>query len=275
MSAMTLQETRGETVLTGGDSRYVENPFSYEGQHVSRWWQAFPLLVVALVLLAEAGTPDIRITPSILTVALAGFSLFLKPRMILIWAAVLVIPVVFSLAFVKTNGVREPPAVVALRTTAFLAVGFLAYALARTRATTRKQVADFSLLDALRTPVFVSDVDGAILYANQPLCDITGCEIDDLKRSSFFNHFAFSSSTTTDIDQYADWFLQKTGQTHRFQALKSKSGGGELGADLSVLDVGKTAYLLVQILPSGMLSDPLSAPLQDASSRNAKPISTV
>jgi len=86
--------------------------------------------------------------------------------------------------------VSDVPTVIVLRTLAFVVEAILAYALASTREVTRRQVTDFvSLLDALKTPVMVSDIDGAILYANEPMCDAIGREAEDVKDSSFVRHF--------------------------------------------------------------------------------------
>jgi len=250
VSRATLQQPSGQTVPTTATSRYILNPFSYAGQNISRWWQVVPLVVVAGVLLAEVGTPAIRITPSVLTVALAIFSLFLRPRTIVIWAAVLVIPVLGSLLLIPTNGVYEATAVVALRTIAFLVVAGLAYSLARTRDAARRQVTDFvALLDALRTPVLVSDIDGTILYANEPMCDAIGREAEDVKNSSFVGHFFFGSSLSDDLDQYTDMFLGKSEAGRTKKNLSLRSGNMSYSADCSVLEIGGITYLLIQLEP--------------------------
>jgi PAS domain-containing protein len=250
VSPTTLQVPHSQTTFTSTASRYVRNPFSYDGQNVSRKWQVFPLLVVAGVLLAEVGTPAIRITPSVLTVALAIFSLFLSPRAILVWTAVLVLPVLGSLVFISSSGVFDPPAVIALRTVAFLVVAGLAYSLARSRDTARRQVTDFvALLDALRTPVLVSDIDGTVLYANEPMCDAIGREAEDVKDSSFVRHFSFGSSPSDDLDQYTDMFLGKSEAGRTKETLSLRSGNMSYNADCSVLEIGGIPYLLVQLEP--------------------------
>jgi PAS domain-containing protein len=250
VSPTTLQVPHSQTAFRATASRYIRNPFSYAGQNVSRWWQVFPLLVVAGVLLAEVGTPAIRITPSVLTVALAIFSLFLRPRAILVWTAVLILPVLGSLVFVSSSGVFDPPAVIALRTVAFLVVAGLAYSLARSRDTARRQVTDFvALLDALRTPVLVSDIDGTILYANEPMCDATGREAEDVKDSSFVRHFSFGSSLSDDLDQYTDLFLGKSEAGRTKENLSLRSGNMSYSADCSVLEIGGITYLLIQLEP--------------------------
>jgi len=144
--------------------------------------------------------------------------------------------------------VFDVPTVIVLRTLAFVVEAILAYALASTREVTRRQVTDFvSLLDALRTPVMVSDIDGAILYANHPMCEITGYEIKDVKQSSLFKHFAFSTSLAMDTDEYTSWFLHKTGQGRHSKTLRSKSESAEHQADLSLLQIDRTDYLLIQV----------------------------
>jgi PAS domain-containing protein len=250
VSQTTLQVPHSQTAATTATSRYIRNPFSYAGQSVSRWWQIFPLVIVAGVLLAEVGTPAIRITPSVLTVALAIFSLFLQPRTIVIWAAVLVIPVLGSLLLIPTNGVYEAAAVVALRTIAFLVVAGLAYSLARTRDAARRQVTDFvALLDALRTPVLVSDIDGTVLYANEPMCDAIGREAEDVKNSSFVRHFSFGSSPSEDLDQYTDLFFGKSDAGRSKENLSLRSGNMSYSAECSVLEIGDIPYLLLQLEP--------------------------
>ena len=79
-----------------------------------RLW-VVPLVVVLVVFLLEFETPGIRIRPSLLTIALAIFALFLSAQAVLRWALILFVPVVLTLMFVPNNGVYETPGFVVLR----------------------------------------------------------------------------------------------------------------------------------------------------------------
>jgi transcriptional regulator of aromatic amino acid metabolism len=58
---------------------------------------------------------------------------------------------------------------------AFLVVGAMASALSSTKESARRQVVQLvSLLDALKMPVLVADIDGMVMFANQPCCKLLG-----------------------------------------------------------------------------------------------------
>ena len=68
-----------------------------------RWLVVVPFVAVFAALLIEIETPGIRVTPSLLTIALAIFALFLSPRAVLWWAVILFFPVVLTLLLVHVS----------------------------------------------------------------------------------------------------------------------------------------------------------------------------
>jgi PAS domain S-box-containing protein len=170
----------------------------------------FPVLLflcVVAVLLLEFVTPTLRVTPSLLTMCLAAFSLFLTPRQVIGWGLVLSVPVVGSLLLVSNSGVPEQPAVVALRTAAFLVVAVMAFGLSRYRLRSQIQVNSLvSLFEGLRTPLVISDVDGNINFANRSCCDLLGCTLQQAKDSTFFSLFSHPDHRGRSIEQYLGYF---------------------------------------------------------------------
>ena len=71
-----------------------------------RWLVVVPFVTVVAVLLLEFETPGIRVTPSLLTIALAIFALFLSPRAVFWWAVMLFFPVALTLWFRRNAGMR-------------------------------------------------------------------------------------------------------------------------------------------------------------------------
>lgn len=226
-------------------------PLSRTYDEPAPWRNIVPLAVSLAVILAEFGTPSIRITPSLLTISLAAFSLFLSPRAIIIWSAALLVPVVASLIFIPTSGVFEEPVVIALRVAAFIVVAGLAYGLARTREKARKQIRDLvSLLDALRNPVMVSDIDGLVLYVNRPCCDVLGQSDREVIHASFFNLFGFTEPISKTVEKYITFFFQPESQEPIKLEINKQGESDWYAADCSVLEIDNTPFLLSQIRPA-------------------------
>ena len=224
-------------------------PLSRTFEEPATWRNVVPLAVSLAVILAEFGTPDIRITPSLLTISLAAFSLFLRPQAIIVWSAALLVPVVASLIFIPTSGVFEDPVVITLRVAAFLVVAALAYGLARGREKARKQIRDLvSLLDALRNPVMVSDIDGLVLYANRHCCEILGQTDRDVIHANFFSLFGFTEPISKTVEKYVTIFFQ-TANHHSPIKLEINALGEAkwYEADCSVLEIDETPYMISQI----------------------------
>ena len=226
-------------------------PLSRTYDEPAPWRNIVPLAVSLAVILAEFGTPSIRITPSLLTISLAAFSLFLRPRAIIVWSTALLGPVVASLIFIPTGGVFEEPVVIALRVAAFVVVAGLAYGLARTREKARKQVRDLvSLLDALRNPVMVSDIDGLVLYANRPCCEILGQTDRDVIHANFFSLFGFTEPISKTVEKYVTIFFQAASHSPIKLEINALGEAKWYEADCSVLEIDETPYMISQIRPA-------------------------
>lgn len=193
-----------------------------------RWLVVVPFVAVLAILLIEIETPGIRVTPSLLTIALAIFALFLSPRAVLWWAVVLFIPVVLTLALVPNNGVRESLAFVALRSAAYLAVAWVAVGLSRYRQDSdRKLQGLLTVFDSLKTPIMVSDVDGNINFANRSCCELLGRSAEEMKDTSFFSVFTQPDQRGQSIERYLKFFDSDPGRSSSM-TVSVQNGTGEL-----------------------------------------------
>jgi len=193
-----------------------------------RWLMVVPFVAVLAVLLIEVETPGLRVTPSLLTIALAVFALFLSPRAVLWWAVVLFIPIVLTLALVPNNGVRESSTFVALRSAAYLAVAWVAVGLSRYRQDSdRKLEGLLALFDSLKTPIVVSDVDGNINFANRSCCELLGRSAVEIKDTSFFSVFTQPDQRGQSIERYLKFFDSKLGLSSSM-TVSVQNGGGEI-----------------------------------------------
>ena len=193
-----------------------------------RWLMVVPFVAVFAVLLIEVETPGIRVTPSLLTIALAIFALFLSPRAVLWWAVILFFPVVLALLFVPNNGVYETPVFVALRASAYVAVAGVAVGLSRYRQDSERKLEGLlALFDSLKTPIVVSDVDGNINFANRSCCELLGRSAEEMKDTSFFSVFTQPDQRGQSIERYLKFFDSDPGQSSSM-TVSVQNGAGEL-----------------------------------------------
>jgi len=180
----------------------------FDNRPRQRWWLAVvPFVAVAAVLLLEVETPGIRVTPSLLTIALAVFALFLSPRAVMWWAIALFVPVVLTLWLVPNAGVRESVTFVALRSLAYVAVAWVAVGLSRYRWDSERRLEGLlALFDALQTPIVVSDIDGNIKFANRSGCELLERSAEELKDTNFFSVFSQPDRRGQSIEDYLKRF---------------------------------------------------------------------
>ena len=179
-----------------------------------RWLVAVPFVVVLAVFLLEFETPGIRVTPSLLTIALAMFALFLSPRAVLWWAIALFVPVVLTLWLIPNAGVRESAAFVALRSAAYVAVAWVAVGLSRYRWDSERRLQGLlALFDSLQTQIVVSDIDGNIKFTNRSCCELLGRSAEEIKDTNFFAVFSQPDRRGQSIEDYLKRFDQNTNQS--------------------------------------------------------------
>lgn len=215
----------------------------------SRWLLAVPFAVVLAVFLIEIETPGLRVTPSLLTIALTIFALFLSPRAVFWWAVALFIPVVLTLWLVPNGGVRESAALVALRSLAFVAVACVAVGLSRYRWDSEQQLQGLlALFDALQTPVVVSDIDGNINFVNRACCELLGRDAAQLKGSSFFSIFSQPNQRGQSIERYLKFFDKPSRQSSSI-VVSIQNGTGEMlrTANCFTMEWDKRKLLVTQL----------------------------
>lgn len=197
-------------------------------QKEPRWIPFVPLVAIAAIFLLEFETPSIRVTPSLLTILLALVAVFLSPRAVLWWAAILFFPVVLTLLLVPNNGAYETPVFVALRSAAYLAVAWVAVRLSRYRQDSdRKLEGLLALFDSLKTPIVVSDVDGNINFANRSCCELLGRSPEEMKDTSFFSVFTQPDQRGQSIERYLKFFESDPGRSSSM-TVSVQNGTGEL-----------------------------------------------
>jgi PAS domain S-box-containing protein len=177
-----------------------------------QWLKLTPFVAVTAVFLLEQLTPGIRITPSLLTIALAIFALFLSPRAVFWWAVALFIPVVLTLWLIPNNGVRESVTFVALRSIAYVALAWVAVGLSRYRRDSERRTEGLlTLFDSLQAPIVVSDIDGNVKFANRVCCDLLGRSAEEIKDGNFFALFSQADHRGKSIERYLKFFENQPG----------------------------------------------------------------
>jgi len=221
------------------------DPFSVRSAGTNPLLQLIPLTVLSIVVVGEFLTPGIRITPSLLTIVLASLTLFLKPRAILIWTVILFIPVLLSLLVSPSGEIQERPVVIVLRCLAFIVVSGMAYGLSAAKENAGRQVTDLvALLDALRSPVVVSDVSGHIMYANLPLHELVGRDLEMMPKANFVDLFGPKEGRAAFLQEYLERF---DGRNNESALLLETQDNHSFLAYCSVLNVGGEPYLVSQI----------------------------
>lgn len=214
-----------------------------------RWAMLVPLVVVLAVLLLEYESPGLRVSPSLLTIALAIFALFLSAQAVLRWALILFIPVVLTLIFVPNNGVYETPLFVVLRSAAYLMVAWIAVVLSRYRSDAEQRLHGLlSLFDSLKTPIVVSDADGNMTFANRACCDLLGLSATEIKDTNFCSVFTQPGQRGRGIENYLKLFDRPVDEPFvtTFCALVRPSGE-ECKATCSILRWDHRRLLVTQL----------------------------
>lgn len=214
-----------------------------------RWLAVVPFVAVLAILLIEVETPGIRVTPSLLTIALAIFALFLSPKTVLWWAIALFFPVVLTLWLVPNAGVRETASFIALRSAAYLAVAWVAVGLSRYRwDSERKLEVLLELFHSLKTPIVVSDVDGNINFVNRSCCELLGRNAEDIANTSFFSVFAQPDQRGQSIERYLKFFDSDRDQKSSMTvSIQQKDDQLRLNANCFTMEWDNHVMLVVQI----------------------------
>ena len=214
-----------------------------------RWLMVAPFVAVLAVLLIEVETPGLRVTPSLLTIALAMFALFLSPRAMLWWAIALFVPVVLTLVLIPNGGVRESMTFVALRSAAYVAVAWVAVGLSRYRWDSEQRLQGLlALFDSLQTPIVVSDVDGSINFANRACCELLSRSVQEVKDVNFFSVFTQPDQRGKAIERYLKMFdLQPDRNATMTVSLPVGSKSRELAATCSILQWDSRRLLVTQL----------------------------
>ena len=178
-----------------------------ERRGLQPWVMLLPFLVFSAVLVLEYESPELRVSPSLLTIALAIFSFFLSPYAVSMWAIFFFVPIVLSLWFIPNNGVYETPTFVVLRSAAYLMVAGIAVALSRYRTGSEEQQrALISLFDSLKTPIVVSDSDGNVTFTNRAWCDLLGHIPTEIDETNFYTVFTEPDQRGRGIETYLKMF---------------------------------------------------------------------
>ena len=214
-----------------------------------RWLMVAPFVAVLAVLLIEVETPGLRVTPSLLTIALAMFALFLSPRAMLWWAVTLFVPVVLTLVMIPNIGVKESMAIVVLRSAAYVAVAWVAVGLSRYRWDSEQRLKGLlALFDSLQTPIVVSDVDGSINFANRACCELLGRSVEEVKDVNFFSVFTQPDQRGKAIERYLKMFdLQPDRNATMTVSVPMGSEIHELAATCSLLQWDSRRLLVTQL----------------------------
>jgi PAS domain S-box-containing protein len=214
-----------------------------------RWLGVAPFVAVLAILLIEIETPGLRVAPSLLTIALAIFALFLSPRAVFWWAAVFFVPVVLTLAFIPNNGVGESAPFIALRSLAFVAVAWVGVILSRYRWDSERRLEGLlALFDSLKTPILVSDNDGNINFANRACCELLDRGAEEIKDTNFFSVFSQPDQRGQSIERYLKLFEKDVNQSS-LMTVSIQKNASEMTrtANCFTLKWDKQKFLVTQI----------------------------
>jgi PAS domain S-box-containing protein len=216
-----------------------------------RWLGAVPFVVVIAILPLEYETPGLWVMPSLLTIALAFFALFLSPRAVFWWAVALFVPGVLTVIMIPNIGVKESMALVVLRSAAYVAVAWVAVGLSRYRWDSEQRLQGLlALFDSLQTPIVVSDVDGNINFANRACCELLGRSVEEVKEANFFSVFTQPDQRGKSIERYLKMFdLQPDRNATMTVSLPVGSKSRELAATCSILQWDSRRLLVTQLNP--------------------------
>ena len=210
-----------------------------------------PLIILGVVIVLELVTKGVRMTPTLLMIGLAAMAPLLSPRHILFWSAVFFALVVASLIFIYNGGQPDLPAVIVLRSVAFLVVAVLAFRISRARFRLEQQArALHQLFDILPAPIVVSDSDGNITFANRACGDLLGMSLAQMKHSTFSSLFTHPLHRGRAIEQYLARFEPGEPGTARMQlAVQRPDGPIDCDATSLLLDVNGAKLLVTQLNP--------------------------
>lgn len=214
-----------------------------------RWLMVVPFVAVLAVLLIEVETPGLRVTPSLLTIALAIFALFLSPRAVLWWAVVLFVPVVLTLWLIPNGGVQESVTFIALRSLAYIAVAWVAVGLSRYRWDSERRLEGLlALFDSLPTPIVVSDIDGIIKFTNRACCELLGRSAEEIKDTNFFAVFSQPDRRGQSIEDYLKRFERDVNQSAPMSvSIQNASGEKVLRANCVSMQWDHQRLLVTQL----------------------------
>ena len=220
-----------------------------ERRGLQPWVMLLPFLVFSAVLVLEYESPGLRVSPSLLTIALAIFALFLSAQAVLRWALILFVPVVLTLMFVPNNGVYETPGFVVLRSAAYLTVAWIAVVLSRYRSDAEQRLQGLLfLIDSLRTPIVVSDADGNMTFANRACCDLLGRSATEIKDTNFLSVFTQPSQRGRAIENYLQLFERPVDVSFVMTfRIPGESPGEERKATCSILRWDHRRLLVTQL----------------------------
>lgn len=213
------------------------------------WVKILPFVAVLTVALTEKLTTSMRVTPSLLTIALAVFGVFLPPRAVLAWGIFLFIPVLLALIYIPNEGVYEQLGLVVLRAVAYCAVVLLAVLISRQRADAERQSAGLlAVFEALKTPIVVSNSDGDIAFANRACCDLLGRSEKELKDVPFFSVFTHPAVRGKAIESYLKMLELPPGRAAKTTvSVREEQREKTYNATCSVLEMENRKMLLTQL----------------------------
>jgi PAS domain S-box-containing protein len=214
-----------------------------------RWLVAAPFFTVVAVFLFEIQTPSLRVTPSLLTIALAFFAVLLPPRAVFWWALLLFAPMVTTLILIPNSGVYETPTFILLRSTTYVAVAWVAVGLSRYRwEAERKMAGLLALFDALKMPIVVSDVDGNINFANRASCELLNRSFEQVRDANFFTVFTQPDQRGKSIERYLKMFeMQPVENASMTISVQGQSVEMQIKATCSIFPWDNRKLLVTQL----------------------------
>ncbi|GAT31751.1 PAS fold [Terrimicrobium sacchariphilum] len=225
----------------------MSSPFRQKTPIPLRLRIALPLLLEVAVLTAEIVTHEMRVTPSLTLIVVAVLSLVLSRKEVAIWATIFLIPIIWSLTSPLSGQTPEKEPVIALRLITYAIGSGMAVAISSFKEYWENQFVNLlKIFDHIPVPLLVSDIDGAILFANRAACKILQTSLPEITSTMYFSLFSDQTNRGRQIEHYLSVFASAN-EIETLDLLVHSDGKPERrSARCFPVKIGTASYLITQ-----------------------------
>ncbi|WP_237763879.1 PAS domain-containing protein [Terrimicrobium sacchariphilum] len=188
-----------------------------------------------------------RVTPSLTLIVVAVLSLVLSRKEVAIWATIFLIPIIWSLTSPLSGQTPEKEPVIALRLITYAIGSGMAVAISSFKEYWENQFVNLlKIFDHIPVPLLVSDIDGAILFANRAACKILQTSLPEITSTMYFSLFSDQTNRGRQIEHYLSVFASAN-EIETLDLLVHSDGKPERrSARCFPVKIGTASYLITQ-----------------------------